>query len=87
VKRLQATITLRYSDPQTAKAVAKAVSPDNAAAPQGLTVETWQSGECIVTDIRLEGKLATLIATIDDLLESASAAEKALRALKASGQC
>jgi hypothetical protein len=63
---------------QTACAVANAVSPDNSKAPAGLKVETEQRGTCVVTDISLNGKIATLIATIDDLLESASTAEKTL---------
>ena len=86
---MRATITLEYDNQQTAAAVADAVSPDNTITPAGLTVKTQQNGTCVVTDISLEGKIATLIATIDDLLESASAAEKALHVLKttASNDC
>jgi hypothetical protein len=79
---LQATITLEYDDEQTAAAIAKAVAPDNSNAPAGLTVETTQQECSVVTLIRLEGKFATFIATIDDLLESASTAEKTLHVAK-----
>ena len=79
---MQATITLEYDDPATAAAVAKAVSPDNSKAPAGLTVKTQQTRNCVVTEISLEGKIATFIATIDDLLESTSTAEKTLHAIK-----
>ena len=79
---MQATITLEYSDPKTAAAVAEAVSPDNSKVPAGLKVRTEQISNCVVTDVSLVGKIATFIATIDDLLESASTAEKALSVLK-----
>lgn len=75
---MDAAITLEYDDTKTAKAIANAVSPDNFKTPTGLTVKTQRSGNKVTTDIKLEGKLATFIATIDDLLESASTAEKTL---------
>ncbi len=80
---MQATITLEYNDKESAAAVAKAVSPDNIRTPAGLLVRTEQKDNLVVTEINLEGKIATLIATIDDLLESASVAEKTLGAVKA----
>ncbi|MCW4018610.1 MAG: KEOPS complex subunit Pcc1 [Candidatus Bathyarchaeota archaeon] len=76
------TIKLEYDDPQTAAAVAGAVSPDNFKTPAGLTVKTEQNGAVVTTNIVLDGKLSTLIATIDDLLESASTAEKTLQVMK-----
>lgn len=75
---MEATITLEYDDAKTATAIADAVSPDNFKTPPGLTVKTQRNGNKVTTDIKLEGKLATFIATIDDLLESASTAEKTL---------
>jgi hypothetical protein len=79
---LQATITLEYDDKETAAAIANAVSPDNFKTPIGLTVKTELQGKRVVTEIQLEGKIATFIATIDDLLESVSTAEKTLHILK-----
>ncbi len=78
----QATIRLNYNDHATAEAVAKAVSPDNAKVPAGLTVKTRLEGNAVITDIALEGKLATLTATVDDLLEAASTAERTLHIAK-----
>ena len=79
---LQATITLEYIDAKTAEAIAKAVSPDNLKVPFGLKVNT-NSDDCqVVTDIICEGKLATFIATLDDLLFSVSTAEKTLQTVK-----
>ena len=79
MKKLEATITLDYSDENMAEAIANAVSPDNFRTPVGLSVKTVRKGSCVVTEIVTEGKMATFIATIDDLLFSASTAEKALR--------
>jgi hypothetical protein len=76
---LEATITLEYGDAEIADAVANAVSPDNFKTPIGLRIETVRKGRSVLTEIKAEGKLATFIATIDDLLFCVSTAEKALR--------
>jgi len=79
---LEATITLEYDNAKTAEAIANAVSPDNFKTPAGLSVKTFRSGSSVVTEVRAEEKFATFIATIDDLLFSASTAEKTLRLVK-----
>ena len=76
---MEATITLEYHDTKTATAIANAVSPDNFKTPPGLTVKTIRKDKKVITEIKTKEKLATFIATIDDLLFSASTAEKALR--------
>jgi hypothetical protein len=78
---LQATITLEYSDQKTARAVAEAVSPDNFKTPVGLRVKTELEKATVISHIECESKLATFIATIDDLLFSVSTAEKALHTI------
>ena len=79
---MQAKITLDYDDAETAQAVADAITPDNCTAPTGLTVVSKRENGAVITEITLKGKLATLIATIDDLLECASTAEKTLHIAK-----
>jgi hypothetical protein len=79
---LQATITLEYEDEVTAEAVAAAVSPDNFKTPIGLQVKTSKADCQVVTKLECTGKLTTFTATIDDLLFSATTAEKALRVIK-----
>jgi hypothetical protein len=76
---LEATITLEYDDAKTADAIANAVSPDNFKAPTGLFIKTVRKGSHVITEVKTEGKLATFIATIDDLLFCVSTAEKTLR--------
>ena len=79
---MEAKITLEYKDQKTAQAVTQAVSPDNFKTPVGLQVKTTRDGNKVVTQIECEGKLATFTATIDDLLSSASTAEKTLKTIK-----
>ncbi len=79
---MEATVTLEYKDERTAKAVAAAVSPDNFKTPVGLQVKTDTADNKVVTQIRFDGKLATFTATIDDLLFSATTAEKTLKTIK-----
>ena len=82
MKKLEATITLEYDDENTAKAIADAVSPDNYKAPSGLSVKTVRKGNAVISEIKAETGLATFIATIDDLLSSASTAEKAVKVVR-----
>ena len=79
---MQATVTLEYKDEKTAKAIAQAVSPDNFKTPVGLQVKTVRENKKVITQIECEGKLATFSATIDDLLFSATTAEKTLKTIK-----
>jgi len=78
---LEATITLEYGDAKTADAIANAVSPDNFKTPTGLFIKTIREDNQVFTDVKAEAKLATFIATIDDLLFCVSTAEKALRTI------
>ena len=75
---MEATVTLEYKDMKTAEAVAKAIYPDNFKTPKGLKVDTLTEGKKVITSIKYEGRLATFVATIDDLLFCASTAEKTL---------
>lgn len=79
---MEATITLEYVDAKTADAVANAVSPDNFKTPAGLFIKTVRKGSRVLTEVKTEGKLATFIATIDDLLFCVCTAEKTLRTVK-----
>jgi hypothetical protein len=82
VRRLQAKIQLSYRDEKTAEAIAKAVSPDNFKTPEGLKIRTVREKNEVITEVECDGKLSTFTATIDDLLSSASTAEKTVKAVK-----
>jgi hypothetical protein len=79
---LQAKIQLEYKDEKTADAIAKAVSPDNFKTPVGLQFKTVRENNRVITVIECDGKLATFTATIDDLLFSASTAEKTVKTIR-----
>ncbi len=83
-RKLKATIKLECDDEPTAEALARAISPDNYKVPLGLIVETQRQGKFVATEITFDGKLATFIATIDDLLSSLTTAEKTLRVVRKS---
>ena len=79
---LEAEIILDYEEEEIAKAVAKAVSPDNFKTPRGLSIKTTWRKEKVLTKIKCKRKLSTFIATIDDLLFCISTAEKTLQIAK-----
>jgi len=79
VKKLETIIKLEYSNPKIAEAIANAVSPDNFKTPSGLHIRTLKEENKVITHITCESKLATMAATIDDLLFCVSTAEKTLQ--------
>ena len=79
---MEAKIKLEYPDKDFAKAVSSALSPDNSIAPTQLSVETKVEDSTVLTEIKCGGTLATFTATIDDLLFSASTADKTLKIIR-----
>jgi len=75
---LEARITLSYKSVREAEAIARAVSPDNLKTPRGLFVKTIRRGPKVVTLVKCERSLESLIATIDDLLMAVQVAEKTI---------
>ncbi|MEM2118754.1 MAG: KEOPS complex subunit Pcc1 [Candidatus Bathyarchaeia archaeon] len=75
-------IILDYGDERIAEAIAKAVSPDNFKTPKGLTIKTSCQDGKVITQIKCDKTLPTLIATIDDLLACVTVAEKTINATK-----
>lgn len=79
---METKIILEYEDVKTAEAIANAVSPDNFKTPEGLSIKTTRKETKVITQVESEGKIATFIATIDDLLFCVSTAEKTLQTTK-----
>ena len=75
---MQAQVVIEFDDEKTAEAVAEAVSPDNLKTPKGMSIKTTTDSKKVVTSINYDGKFVTFIATIDDLLFSASTAERTI---------
>ena len=79
---MEAEIRLSYRNEREAETVTKAISPDNMEVPKGLQIDTLQHDSKVNTKIKCQTRLATLIATIDDLLACVSVAEKTFKIAK-----
>jgi len=80
---MEARISLAYRKERWAKAILKAISPDNLNAPKSLLIKTFTENNEVITVIKYDGdNFLTLQSTIDDLLSCVSVAEKSILALK-----
>lgn len=80
-KNLEITILMEISfvSRKLLKAIVEALRPDNIGAPQGLSVEMEDKGELLVIKISCHSGIATLINTVDEILEHISIAKAVLR--------
>jgi hypothetical protein len=76
--KLKTKICCVYSDEKISDAIAKSLEPDNLKLPRGLRVKTKTSGKVVVSAVELDGKIETLLATLDDLLACVQTAENML---------
>jgi hypothetical protein len=76
--KLRAEIVCIYKNKDISNAVARALQPDNLKLPEGLEISTKTSGGEVVSVIELDGKIETLLATVDDLLACTQTAENVL---------
>ncbi|MEM2889752.1 MAG: KEOPS complex subunit Pcc1 [Candidatus Hadarchaeum sp.] len=76
--KMQAKVVCEYKNSKVAMAVAKALAPDNLGLSKGMLVSTVSKGNKMVSLIELDGKLETLLATLDDLLACTLTAESML---------
>ena len=77
----EAEFKLRYQDPETARAVADAVSPDNFQAPEGMEIAVNVEGSTIEIRVTCPKGVGSLISTLDDLMSCLAAAEKTIDSL------
>jgi tRNA threonylcarbamoyladenosine modification (KEOPS) complex Pcc1 subunit len=78
---MKARIALEADSSEEAKAISRALNPDNLKAPRGMRISTSTRGAEIVSEIVFLGRIATLTSTIDDILRCARAAERAFKSL------
>ncbi|MFQ6124931.1 MAG: KEOPS complex subunit Pcc1 [Candidatus Heimdallarchaeota archaeon] len=64
-----------------ARALCRAVEPDNRTAPAGITITTHQERTRLITVIESTQRLQTLLATFNDLIEALTTVLNVLRAL------
>ena len=81
---MKAKIRVSLPNPREAEAVSKALQPDDVETPSYLKVETISKGRYVESNIACEGKLETLISTVDDILGSIVMVKKALSATRTS---
>ena len=78
---VEALITLKYADIETAKTILNAVTPDNTKLPKDLAIEMSRKDKEIKILIKCQKGVGTMLNTIDDLLECISTAEKVIKKL------
>ncbi len=71
---LRARVCCLYSEERVAEAVFRALSPDNVGGRRA-ELRTERRGKAVVTTVRMEGRVETLLATLDDLLACTEVAE------------
>jgi len=74
----KAEIKLTCKNKKVAKAIAKAVSPDNVNAPKFIKVKTFTKENKVISKIVCRKKLDSFIYTLDDLISCIQAVDKAL---------
>ena len=75
-------ITIPYNDPETAASIRDATTPDNQETPPGVTIDSNVHDATLHITVTATAGMATLIATVDDLLSCIQAAEKALQQIE-----
>ena len=80
--RMRAEVKCAYKNDRFARAVAKALQPDNLRVPKGIKLTTKAKGKKVRTVIEIEGRIETLLATLDDLLACTVAAESVIKAIR-----
>lgn len=81
---MKAKIRVSFLNSREAEAVSRALQPDDAETPSYLKVSSVSKGRYIESDIICQGRLETLISTIDDILNNIVMVKKTLSATRTS---
>jgi len=76
--RMRAKIICAYESDSISRAIAAAVGPDNIQVQKGIRVVTLAQGRQVITEMKMDGRIETLLATLEDLLSCTSTAESVL---------
>jgi len=71
-------IQIRYSDERTARAIQRAITPDNIGAPEGMHITALVNENVLEIEVFSDRSIGSLVSTLDDLLSCIQAAEKSL---------
>ncbi len=77
---IKATVTVKVSNPQTARSIIGSIQPDNEKM-KGLTVTATASHNRASFHISHDGKIETFISTLEDMLRCIQAAEGTLQGI------
>ncbi|KXB04346.1 hypothetical protein AKJ50_02500 [candidate division MSBL1 archaeon SCGC-AAA382A13] len=72
----KAKISCKYENDAVAETIASAIQPDNLDSPDMIKIKTRKEGNQVESEIVVEGKIETLLNTLEDLLSCTSTAEK-----------
>jgi hypothetical protein len=75
---MRARVICTYDNSSVSKAIAAALGPDNLQAPKSVKINTAARARQVITTIGVEGRIETLLATLEDLLSCTSTAESVL---------
>ncbi|MCS7131993.1 MAG: KEOPS complex subunit Pcc1 [Hadesarchaea archaeon] len=76
--KMNAKIVCKYESVSVARAIAKALQPDNLRAPSDIKITTVAHGKQVTTSVKMDGRIETLLATLDDLLSCTCTAENVI---------
>ncbi|MFA4641283.1 KEOPS complex subunit Pcc1 [Pyrococcus kukulkanii] len=80
--RAEVEMVWEHEDEEVAKAIANAVNVDNISIPEGLkkslNLVTFPEGAKVITKVKYEGEIETLIVALDDLIFAIKVAEEVL---------
>ena len=71
-------IQIDYGEVNTAKAIQKAITPDNLTVPDGMHIITLVNGTVLEIEVHTDRSIGSLVATLDDMLSCIQAAERAI---------
>ena len=71
-------IQIRYNDEKTARAIQRAITPDNIGAPEGMHIMALVDENVLEIEVFSDRSIGSLVSTLDDLLSCIQAAEKTL---------
>ncbi len=71
-------IEIDYGEDDTAKAIQKAITPDNLMVPDGMHIITMVQGSVLEIEVHTDRSIGSLVATLDDMLSCIQAAERAI---------
>jgi len=75
---MRARVICTYDGSSVSQAIAAALGPDNLQAPKSAKINTAARAGHVITIIGAEGRIETLLATLEDLLSCTSTAESVL---------